>query len=45
MLSAFRRALQTILGLMFFAVGLYFGGFYETVLWLMAAATILGAAA
>ena len=45
MLSAVRRAVQTILGLVFFAVGLYFGGFEQTVLWLMAAATILGAAA
>ncbi len=45
MLSAIRRSLQTMLGLTFFAVGLYVGGFGETVLWFMAAATILGAAA
>jgi hypothetical protein len=45
MLSGLRRAIQTIVGLAFFATGLYFGGFLETVLWFMAAGTVLGAAA
>jgi hypothetical protein len=45
MLSALRRTIQTIVGLCFFATGVALGGFEESVLWFMAAATILGAAA
>jgi hypothetical protein len=45
MLSALRRAIQAIVGLCFFAAGVALGGFEQTVLWWMAAATILGAAA
>jgi hypothetical protein len=45
MLSALRRALQTVLGLCFFTVGVALGGFEQSVLWFMAALTILAAAA
>jgi hypothetical protein len=45
MLSALRRALQAMLGLCFFAVGVALGGFEQSVLWFMAALTVLGAAA
>jgi hypothetical protein len=45
MLSALRRALQAGLGLCFFAVGIALGGFEQSVLWFMAAATVLAAAA
>jgi hypothetical protein len=45
MLSALRRAVQAIVGLCFFSVGVALGGFEQGVLWFMAALTILGAAA
>jgi hypothetical protein len=45
MLSAFRRAFQTIVGLCFFGAGLVLGDVLQPALWIMAALTILGAAA